>query len=259
MSDSRPRVTEISQIVEETPTVKTFLVSDKPSIEANPGQFVMVWVPGSGEIPLAISGLTENIVAITVKKRGETTEEMHGLEPGDEIGIRGPFGNGFSPPAGPSLIVGGGYGISPLRYFHQKFSGRYEISTIVGASTEKELLFRDELSPEFVTTDDGTCGFEGNVISPLETVLKNGDIEGVYVSGPERMIYRAYEMCRNREIKLEASLERIMKCGVGLCGSCLIDGFRVCQDGPVADMEVLAELEEFGNWERSYSGKREPI
>ncbi|MCF7890735.1 dihydroorotate dehydrogenase electron transfer subunit [Candidatus Bipolaricaulota bacterium] len=259
MGKDKLRIKKINSVREETPSVKTFKVFDPPSARSDPGQFVMVWVPGSGEIPLAVSGVDDDCVDLTVKKRGSTTEDLHELEVGGKLGIRGPYGNGFSTPEEPSLLVGGGYGIAPLRYLHQKYSSEVRILVVAGASTEEELLFPDELDPVALSTEDGSRGFGGTVLEPLKKVLKEEEVEKVYASGPEKMIHRVLDICRGRNLELEASLERIMKCGVGICGSCLIDGFRVCQDGPVVDLDQLKELEEFGVWERTFSGKREPI
>ncbi len=259
MSTDRPRVSQINLVKKESPTVKTFRVSDPPSVTATPGQFVLVWVPGSGEIPLAISRTEGEEIDLTVKLRGETTEQLHGLGSGDRIGIRGPYGHGFSEPEENNLIVGGGYGVSPLKYLHQEFSGLAEFTVAIGASTEAELLFLDRLQPEVVATEDGTKGEKGNITEVLGVLLEEESIDKVYTAGPEPMIYAIFEICRKRGLKLEASLERIMKCGVGLCGSCLIDGFRVCQDGPVADLDQLARLDELGTWTRGPSGRKERI
>ena len=81
----------------------------------------------------------------------------------------------------------------------------------------------------------------------------------IYSCGPEKMLESLKNKAINKNILGEVSLERRMGCGIGVCLSCLIDGFRVCQDGPVVDSEKLAELDEFGNWERGDSGKREKI
>ncbi|MFW6071810.1 MAG: dihydroorotate dehydrogenase electron transfer subunit [Candidatus Bipolaricaulota bacterium] len=257
MGKDKLRIRKIKSVNGETPSVKTFKVFDPPSAKSNPGQFVMVWVPGSGEIPLAISGVDDDYVDLTVKRRGPTTKDIHELEVDAKLGIRGPYGNGFSTPTEPSLLVGGGYGIAPLRFLHQKYSEQAQIFVVAGASTEQELLFLDELDPVAVSTEDGSRGSQGTVLEPMKEVLSEAEVENVFASGPEKMVHGIFDICLNKEVKLEASLERIMKCGVGLCGSCLIDGFRVCQDGPVVGLNQLKEFEEFGVWERSFSGKRE--
>ncbi len=259
MSTEEPRTRKIRGVREETPTVKTFLVGESPGFTAKPGQFLMVWVPGSGEIPLAVSAKRGDAIQLTVKRRGNTSERLHELGPGDPIGLRGPFGNGFSEPSGSCLLVAGGYGIAPLRHLYRSVSGEAELYVVAGAASEEELLFFDELNPIYVATEDGSRGHRGDVIEPVLKVLDSEKIDRVYTAGPEKMIQGLYSICQKRGIAMEASLERVMKCGVGICGSCLIDGFRVCQDGPVADLQKLSELDEFGKWERSFSGKRESL
>ncbi|MBS3765329.1 dihydroorotate dehydrogenase electron transfer subunit [Candidatus Bipolaricaulota bacterium] len=259
MTGEEQRIREIEEVRRESPTVKTFRVRDHLSAEAEPGQFLMVWLPGSEEVPLAVSGAFGPEFEMTVKNRGATTEKLHQLEAGDELGLRGPFGNGFTRTSDNCLLVGGGYGVAPLRHLYRSLPDETRVSVIAGASTEEELLFLEELNPEFLTTEDGSKGEKGDVVDPVKELLDEKEIGKVYTSGPEKMIHRIFEICKERGLDLEASLERVMKCGVGLCGSCLIDGFRVCQDGPVADLETLSSLVEFGNWERTFSGKREPI
>jgi len=260
MSTEEPRTSQIRGVREETPTVKTFMIKDSGAPVGNPGQFMMVWVPGSGEIPLAVSAKSNETIQLTVKRRGDTSESLHELGPGDEIGLRGPFGNGFSAPSGSScLLVAGGYGIAPLRHLYRSAGDKDELYVIAGAAAAEELLFLDELSPIHVATEDGSSGRRGDVIEPTRETLENKSIDRIYTAGPEKMLQEIYTICQERGVDMEASLERVMKCGVGICGSCLIDGFRVCQDGPVADLQKLSQLEEFGEWERTFSGKRESL
>jgi len=232
---------------------------DPPTSDATPGQFAMFWVPGSGEIPIAISGREKKYAEFTIKKRGPTTGAIHDCDPGDQVGVRGPYGVGFSEPAGKSIVVAGGYGVSPLRLFCQKYSNYTDLEVLLGASTEKELLFVDQLEPKIVATEDGEIGYHGYITEPLKDMLLEEDVDRIYTAGPEQMIYQIFKLCKSEGIWLEASLERIMKCGVGVCGSCLIDGFRVCKDGPVANLSRLEELSEFGKWKRTHSGRKERL
>ena len=257
----KPRIREINTITPESPEVKTFGLTDPPSTDATPGQFVMVWVPDSGEIPLAISRVKGNEIEFTVKRVGETTEVMHKLDTESKIGIRGPYGNGFSDPepGSENLLIGGGYGISTLRFLYQKFSDQTNFTVMEGAKSESNLLFLDQLNPDIVATEDGSRGYKGFITEKLEEILEKSSFDKIYTVGPELMMHKVFQTCWNRDLNLEASLERYMKCGVGLCGSCLIDGFRVCRDGPVADLDQLAQLDEFGTWTMSSSGAKERI
>jgi len=255
----KPRIREIDGITHDSPTVITLRLFDPPSAEATPGQFAMIWVPESGEVPIAISGSNGDFAEFTIKKRGETTGKIHSLQPGAEIGIRGPYGVGFSRPEGPSAIIAGGYGASPLRLFYQKYANRTDLTVMFGASTEAELLFLDEMGPEFIATEDGTQGYSGYISDYLKEIVADHDFRKIYTAGPELMIKEIFSTCTSEGIELEASLERIMKCGFGLCGSCLIDDFRVCKDGPVVNLNKLEELSEFGRWDREPSGRKKEI
>ena len=103
------RIIKIIKVKKETPTIKSFIFSDEKCSKAIPGQFVMAWIPDLDEIPMSLSkiGLNSNS-AITVKKLGEASEAFHRLKSGDRIGIRGPYGRGFTTTTGNILIVGGG-------------------------------------------------------------------------------------------------------------------------------------------------------
>ena len=254
-----PRVRRIEAIRKESSNVKTFRLFDPPSGRSDPGQFAMVWVPGVGEIPLSFSFTEGNLVEFTVNKVGLVTEEIHDLEPGDRIGIRGPYGNGFSPPSGNCILVGGGCGIIPLRHYFHYYEDHSNIEVVYGANSDEDLIFMDELVPVRPATDDGSLGYRGPVTELFNNMLEDREPNIVLSAGPEPMLYDMFRICREKEIYFQASLERVMKCGVGVCGSCLIDDFRVCKDGPVADSRKLASLKEFGKWKRTKSGARDDV
>lgn len=106
-NEAVPKITTITCIVDESPSVKTFVFDEV--FDCKPGQFCMVWIPGVDEIPMAFSAAN----SITVMKVGDATSALFNLKTGDKIGIRGPFGNGFRP-EGKVLAVAGGIGVTPL-------------------------------------------------------------------------------------------------------------------------------------------------
>lgn len=234
-----PVITEITAIIDETPLVKTF-VFDK-LFSFRPGQFCMVWVIGVDEIPMAFSAAN----SITVMKAGDATDAMFSLKVGDKIGIRGPFGNGFSP-KGKTIAVAGGIGVTPL--FSLAAEGCVD-TFILGAKTKSELVFADELKSMTdlkISTDDGTEGYHGFTTGLLDEIgAENYDT--ICVCGPEMMMYGVLKMLKEKglEKKAQFSMHRYMKCAVGVCGSCCIDptGHRVCKDGPVFTGDILAEGE----------------
>lgn len=251
MSDGSTVVAGIESIIEETPSVRTFVLSRE--FRFLPGQFVMVWVPGVDEIPMALSSAS----SITVQKVGDATSALFGKSEGDLLGIRGPFGNGF-PEGGRTLAIAGGVGAAPLRPL---VATGNVACLLLGARTGRELLFAREFSETtevLFATDDGTSGYHG----PVTGLIPGIDLrsyERICVCGPEKMMAAVLAILAQDGIAERGyfSLHRYMKCGIGLCGSCCIDpsGLRVCRDGPVFSGNLLLGSE-FGRYSRDASGRR---
>jgi dihydroorotate dehydrogenase electron transfer subunit len=258
------RVVNLLRIETENLTTKTFTIEDKLLSKSNPGQFLMLWVPNVGEIPLSIMNVESNEVSVTVKNVGNTTRMLHDLVVGEKVGIRGPFGNCFSYTKGKILIVGGGTGVAPL-LFLAKILKRNNADTffMIGAKTRSDLLFikkitdlcsKDQL---VTTTEDGSYGIKCLVTKPLKKILEKETFEMVYSCGPELMVRKVFEIVDSYGIHFEASLERLMRCSIGLCGSCMIGKYRVCKDGPVFNEIKLREVTtEFGVSKMSFDGKK---
>jgi dihydroorotate dehydrogenase electron transfer subunit len=283
---NKPFMTPILEIIEENPRVKSYRVKYNPidaPIDIRPGQFVMVWVPPSDEIPMSISKIGLNCeLTISVAKVGPTTEFLHKFKVGDLIGIRGPYGNFYRPNPGIAIIIGGGIGMASVRpLIHnlvdsqkQKVSPTKQIICISGAKKEDELLYSEELEKLLgsncsleICTDDGSCGFKGFTTEKLDQILKeyledrqkcapNTEIT-VYACGPEKMLARVYQICKDKHVKLQVSLERMMRCGFGICGLCALDepGLLVCRDGPIFTDDQLENVHDFGKIHRDFSGK----
>jgi dihydroorotate dehydrogenase electron transfer subunit len=255
MREQMPVGVTILDIVEETPSIRTFVFDRE--IAARPGQFVMVWVPGVDEIPMALSSPS----SITVQEVGDATAALFAMHAGDRIGIRGPYGNGFTV-SGRTLAIGGGVGASPL--LPLVTAGQVD-TFLLGARTATELLFADRIRESatlMVATDDGTAGHHGFVTGLMPRV-DLADYNHICVCGPEVMMAAVLavldrEGCAERG---QFSLHRYMKCGVGLCGSCCTDphGLRVCKDGPVFTGDTLIESSEFGHYMRDASGSRHRV
>jgi len=254
MSEGMPVAVRIESVVDESPTVKTFAFSQQFSFR--PGQFVMVWVPGIDEIPMALSSGS----SITVQQVGDATAALFRKGVGDKLGIRGPFGNGF-PDTGRILAIAGGVGAAPLRPL--AVDGKTSCF-LLGARTGTELLFADELVQKTylqVSTDDGTSGHCGPVTGLLQKI-DPGNYDRICVCGPERMMQAVLSVlaAAGSAERGYFSLHRYMKCGTGLCGSCCVDptGFRVCREGPVFRGADLLGTE-FGLYKRDACGRRQPI
>ena len=128
---------------------------------------------------------------------------------------------------------------------------------LIAARTREEILFMDEFEDGKVrvTTDDGSFGVKGNVLAGLKD-LDIYSFDMIYACGPEIMLYNLYKYLKDKKVDAELSLERLMKCGVGVCDSCSINGFQLCRDGPTFTMEQLRYMNEFGAEKLTFSGTR---
>jgi len=251
MDEELPATVKITRIKRETSTIRTFFFDRQFTFL--PGQFVMVWVPGIDEVPMALSSES----SITVQNVGDATAALFGLQAGDLIGIRGPFGNGFTK-GEKVLAVAGGVGAAPLLPLARSDC---VMTLLLGARTENELLFvdlLDECTDVMIATDDGTLGHHGFVTELLDE-LNLGAYDRIAVCGPEPMMRAVLLKIEEKGIahRAEFSLHRYMKCGMGVCGSCCIDpsGLRTCRDGPVFSGDFLLKSE-FGNYTRTASGRK---
>jgi len=277
------KTVKIQEIIDECNDVRTLVFHMKKNTIENyiipkPGQFIMVWVPGVDEIPMSLSGCDNNgNWAITVKKIGECTDAIFNLKQGDFIGVRGPLGNFFEIPEEKStniILIGGGIGMAPLRFLSQElYQRKISFILIQGAKVKKELMFTSQVqmldkdsNDIFYCTEDGSYGTKGIATEAFERILETYSKKlrsnaKAYTCGPEKMIYLIYEICEKWNIELHASLERIMRCGCGLCGLCVIDpiGMLVCKDGPIFNSESLSKMKDFGKFKRDFTGKKIPI
>jgi dihydroorotate dehydrogenase electron transfer subunit len=214
----------------------------------------MLWLPGVNEKPMSLSNI-KGKAEVTVKKVGRFTSNMFMLGAGSKLGFRGPYGNGFDYVPGKVCLVGGGCGIAPLKPLKDKLRGH----AIISAKTSGELLFEDDFREAglkvHIATDDGTKGEKAFAPQLLEKLIGKEEFKCVYACGPEIMMRKVLDICAKNGVPCQLSLERYMKCGIGLCGSCTIAGMRVCKEGPVFKGEQLAKTE-FGIYTRDASGSK---
>jgi dihydroorotate dehydrogenase electron transfer subunit len=243
-------IVKIKKIVKENSTTKTFFLEG--SIDYKPGQFIMLWIPGIDEKPFSLSSV--NPAAVTVEKKGRFTQKLFSMKVGDKLGIRGPYGNGFEIKEN-AIVVAGGCGYAPLAPLIEKLT---KPAIIFGCRTKRMLLFRErfkKLRP-MLCTDDGSLGFKGFTSDLLRNVLKKRKFSIVYTCGPEVMMKKVFDICEEKKIECQASLERFMFCGMGICGSCACDGKLVCKDGPVFSSAQLRAMDDFGRCAKLKSGKK---
>ncbi len=275
---SKPIIGKIAEIKEECKDTKTFIIEFPIKIEKiNPGQFVMLWVPGKDEFPLGVAGYTENKLELAVAMVGEGTKALFELKKGDLLGVRGFFGKAFTIPKQTThVLIGGGFGMPPLKFLLNTLLKK-EINDVIhvfqGARTKELLMYLDymeELQKQgkinfHVCTNDGSYGYKGFPTVEIEELLKSTKESLVfYVAGPERMMKAIYDLGKKYEqvVDMQMSLaDRHMRCGFGICGACVVDptGLRICVDGPVLHTEQLEKIEDFGAYGRTASGKKEEM
>ncbi|HEV2317458.1 MAG TPA: dihydroorotate dehydrogenase electron transfer subunit [Thermoplasmata archaeon] len=251
----------VTESTRETPSTVT-LRFEYP-LPANPGQFVMVWVPGDDELPMSLS-YTGPSKGVTVKRMGATSGRILGIEPGTVLGIRGPYGNTFDLRPKRILVVGGGSGTAVLAPAAEAAATRgSRVTCALGATTAAELLFVERLRPisneVHVATDDGSSGFHGYVTEVAGRLLATEPFDAVWTCGPEVMMRKVIEAAHRPKVPVFCSVERHMKCAVGLCDACALGPLHPCIDGPVFPAPELTGLPEFGRAHRDPSGRRVPL
>ena len=230
-----------------------------------PGQFNMLYVYGVGEIPISISGDPGNPEKLTHTTRsvGAVTRAMQKLKKGDVLGVRGPFGSQWPVEEAMGhdvVIVAGGIGLAPLRPIIYRVMAQRErygqIVLMYGTRTPSDILFKSELQKwggsfgmdVFVTVDRGEPGWHGN-IGVVPNLVRRAPFDPLnataMVCGPEIMMrYSAHELAK-RGVGQEhtyISMERNMKCGIGLCGHCQYGPTFICKDGPIFRYDRIQEL-----------------
>ena len=253
------RTFPIKKIVEHGPGVKSFYF--ERMFGTRPGQFINLWLPGVDEKPFSVSCEFNGLMEISVKAYGAFTKELMKRQVGDRLGLRGPFGHGFTLKEN-SLLIGGGIGIAPLRLLAQNLSDSgMRFVSLMGAATEYELIFKSDfeaISNCYFYTDDGSFGRKGLVTENLLKIIRAEKIEYIFAAGPEIMFVKVKELIDPLNIPYEFCMERYMKCGIGICGQCVLDdsGVRLCVEGPVLNQEDLKGVTELGKVHRNASGRR---
>jgi dihydroorotate dehydrogenase electron transfer subunit len=250
--------------VRETRSINTVFFKDDACASAKPGQFVMVWEPGYDEFPMSLSNYdAKGVSSVTVKPWGPGSGELVGARSGDLIGVRGPYGRPYTVEKCNALLVGGGTGLAPLLPLARALTkAGSRASVIIGGRSKPDILFEKQFKRIvkrknlYITTDDGTYGRAGFPTDLAEELIREGKVERIYTCGPEVMMRKLYDVATKAGIEYEASLERSMKCGMGICGSCTVGKKLLCRDGAILRGEDLKDsLGEFGLLQRDASGR----
>jgi len=264
-----PQPAKLLRVENLTPSEKVFEFQlEKGKILGHrPGQFIEVSVMGIGEAPISVASTPtrDETFQLAIRNVGNVTRALHNLDVGAVVGIRGPFGNGFpieSLEGKDLLLIAGGIGLFPLRSLIQYVMDRREafgrVVILFGVRSPKERVFtleleawREEPSVEFhETVDRGDESWEGH-IGVITTLIPGIEISPArtmaVVVGPPIMYRFVVGELKKKGLADEQiilSLERRMKCGIGKCGHCQIDGVYVCQEGPVFTLAQLRNLRE---------------
>jgi len=248
---------EIVDIIDESPTIKSFVVVPEEQIPFATGQFVELTVPGEGEAPFTPSSSPAQAeqMEISIMKAGRVTELLHRCNKGQMVGIRGPFGNGYPIDdfAGKDVyIVGGGVGLAPIRSLFLTLVDRIkDFKSVVcryGARTPEDFIYKKALFGKWqkikgvnmkLTVDEANGQWKHNVglvtsiLSPKDVDIKNS--VAIVCGPPVMMKFVTIKLLEfgfpDKDIYL--SMEKNMSCGVGKCGHCMIGKYYVCKDGPV--------------------------
>jgi sulfhydrogenase subunit beta (sulfur reductase) len=235
---------------------------DDALLAVQPGQFVMVEQPGFSPLPISVSRVADGTLWLTIREAGRATEAVTALQPGSQVGLRGPLGQGW--PLERALgrdvvIVAGGIGLAPLRPAIDGILRRRDrfgkLLIAYGARTPADRLYVDELNRwrqadaevEEIVDRAGPdwLGQVGVVTQLLDRRDWHGRSAVAFVCGPERMMTAVVSALRTAGItrrRIFVSLERHMDCGIGICGHCQMGPFFICRDGPVFSVSELGDL-----------------
>jgi NAD(P)H-flavin reductase len=252
------RVTERAAETADTWTLRLEPDGEDPLPRFAPGQFAMLYAFGAGEAPISVSALP---LVHTIRAVGAVTNALCAAQPGDRVGVRGPFGTAWPVEAADGadvVVVAGGIGLAPLRPFvhhvleHRDRYGR--IAILYGGRSPEELLYPGELerwrdrAQVEVIVDGAPRGWRGRVgvvtkLIPLAEIDPENAV--ALVCGPEVMIRFTAAALRERGLapeRIHVSLERSMSCAIGLCGHCQLQHLFVCRDGPVFTLDAVEPL-----------------
>lgn len=234
------QVTKLDRLNERTVWIEL-----DQALSAQPGQFVMVWLPGVGERPFSIAGM--DLFSLLVVDVGPVSHALHQLHLGDPLWVKGPLGHGFSLTGESLVLVGGGYGAAPLWPLAQLARSQGKAVTVcLGARNQNGLLLAERFAQigckVLLATDDGSAGIQGLVTRVVKPLLAAAAVDELYACGPTGMLSALAAMAKSYAVSYQLSWEAHMRCGMGLCGSCEVSqasdpalplGWLACFDGPV--------------------------
>ena len=234
------KVSSVSSLNEDTVWLQL-----EGNLVAQPGQFVMAWLPGIGEKPFSIASTTP--FALLIVDVGPFSHTMQSVGIGDLVWFKGPLGQGFSINGEKLLLVGGGYGSAPLLpLVKQARAQNLQVDVCLGAKNQGGLLLVEAFETAgckvSCATEDGSAGYHGLITDVVEGALQKFKYDALCACGPVGMLTALASLCQRYQVNYQLSWEAYMRCGMGLCGSCempvsydsnLPSGWLACYDGPV--------------------------
>ncbi|MBT4334841.1 dihydroorotate dehydrogenase electron transfer subunit [bacterium] len=254
----QPTIVTVKEVIKESSNFKTFVL-DYP-LDAKPGQFLMVWLPGVDSKPFSVAWQKENEFAIGVIKVGPYTKELFKLKKGDKLGFTGPYGTSYNfEDKKKILILGGGSGIASVTYLAQRArENNIEVDFLIAAKDKKSIVYEKWLEDQGINVIHRFKKNNHERAWDMFKELSSNNYDSWYACGPELLLKKIVDLSIEKKTKCQVSLERYMKCGIGVCGSCCVDplGICLCQAGPVVNATFANNISEFGEYYRDGSGAK---
>jgi anaerobic sulfite reductase subunit B len=264
-SPYKPELVKIIDYHRET--ADSFTIRLDWKLKHEPGQFVFCSIPGIGEAPISICSHSNKYVELNIREVGNMTKKLGQLKKGSKLLVRGPYGRPYPMDlfkGNSVIIIGGGCGVAPLKgsieYLEQNRDDYNDVYLFFGFRTPEDTLFRkkmddwqknfrmtitfDNIPAESTACYDGTKGF---VTQKVDEMIKTNENTIVFICGPPIMIEKTAEILLNKgfnEDQIYISAERLMYCGIGKCGRCMIHGRYTCLDGAVFRFDELKDYKD---------------
>mgnify|MGYP006278167593 FL=1 len=260
----KPVKATLTRVIEESPSIKTFVLKPERNFSFKTGQFIELILEGIGEAPFTPSSspLVEDELEVTIMKAGFVTEKIHNLNEGAVLGIRGPYGRGYPMEemyGKQVLILGGGCGFAPIRSLTYNLEAEQDkIEKLIfcyGSKTPKDCIYKGyidhlrtiqkfEVLRSVDKADENWDETEGVVTCLLDKIDINISNSVAVVVGPPIMMKFGVQKLLDMgypENKIFLSMEKNMSCGLGKCGHCMMGKYFVCKDGPVFTYEEIKD------------------
>lgn len=266
----KPLKAKLTEVISESPLIKTFVLIPEKEFSFSTGQFIELSIDGIGEAPFTPSSspLVNDRLEVTVMKTGYVTEYMHNMKPGDQMGIRGPFGRGYPVErfhGKEILILGGGCGFAPIRSLLYNLIAINDklrkVTLCYGSKTPEDCIYKPYISvlrntPKFEvlrSVDKGDANWTervGVVTVLLDDVKVDIRNSVAVVCGPPIMMkFGTLKLLQMGypEHDIYLSMEKNMSCGLGKCGHCMMGEYFVCKDGPVFTYKEIKDQPDIWN------------